>query len=56
MVTRVQTYNEELANGFSHIFGVLFCLIGMPFLVVKAAVQPNLITESSVVVLESECY
>lgn len=50
MVTRVQTYNEELANGFSHIFGVLFCLIGMPFLVVKAAVQPNLITESSVVV------
>lgn len=50
MINRVQTRNEELANGFSHILGVLFCLIGMPFLIAKASAQHNLITESSVII------
>ncbi len=50
MEVRIQTRNEELANGFSHILGVLFCLIGMPFLIAKASAQHNLITELSVIV------
>src|SRR6187402_2417927 len=50
MTNRIQTRNEELANGISHILGVLFCLIGIPFLIVKACEQHNLITETSVIV------
>jgi hemolysin III len=50
MEVRIQTRNEELANGFSHILGVLFCLIGMPFLIAKASAQHNLITELSVII------
>jgi hemolysin III len=49
-MNRVQTRNEELANGFSHILGVLFCLIGMPFLIAKASAKHNSITESSVII------
>lgn len=47
---RIQTRDEELANGVSHILGILFCLIGMPFLIVKACERHNLITETSVIV------
>jgi hemolysin III len=50
MEVRIQTRNEELANGFSHILGVFFCLIGMPFLIAKVSAQHNLITELSVIV------
>ncbi|QKJ62812.1 hemolysin III family protein [Flavobacterium sp. M31R6] len=50
MEVRIQTRNEELANGISHALGVLFCLIGMPFLLMKSSGQHNLITESSVIV------
>jgi len=50
MPHRIQTRNEELANGISHILGVFFCLIGMPFLIAKAYRQHNLITESSVII------
>lgn len=50
MKGRIQTRNEELANGISHIMGVLFCLIGMPFLIAKASERHNLITESSVII------
>lgn len=49
MEVRIQTRNEELANGISHALGVLFCLIGMPFLLMKSSGQHNLITESSVI-------
>lgn len=49
MSKRIQTRNEELANGISHILGVVFCLIGMPFLIAKSR-EHNLITESSVVI------
>lgn len=49
MTKRIQTRNEELANGISHILGVLFCLIGMPFLIAKSR-EHNLITESSVII------
>lgn len=49
MTKRIQTRNEELANGISHILGVIFCLIGMPFVIVKAFERHNLITETSVI-------
>ncbi|PJJ09152.1 channel protein (hemolysin III family) [Flavobacterium sp. 1] len=50
MKGRIQTPNEELANGISHILGILFCLTAMPFLIAKASEQHNLITESSVII------
>lgn len=50
MSTRIQTRKEELANGISHILGILFCLTGMPLLIAKASEHHNLITESSVIV------
>jgi hemolysin III len=50
MPNRIQTRNEELANGISHILGVLFCLTAMPFLISKAGAQHNLIIESSVII------
>lgn len=50
MKGRIQTRNEELANGISHILGILFCLSAMPFLIAKARGQHNLITESAVIV------
>ena len=50
MSNRIQTHNEELVNGISHILGVLFCLIEMPSLIAKACKQHNLITESSVII------
>lgn len=49
MKGRIQTRNEELANGISHILGIIFCLIGMPFLIAKAR-EHNLIMESSVII------
>lgn len=48
MNNRIQTRNEELANGISHILGVFFCLIAMPFLIFIAAKQHDLITVLSV--------
>lgn len=36
MLRRNQTRSEELANGISHILGVLFCLIAMPFVIMTA--------------------
>ena len=50
MKGRFQTPNEELANGISHILGILFCLTAMPFLIAKASEHHNLITESSVII------
>lgn len=50
MTQRIQTRSEELANGISHILGVLFCLAGMPFLIEKAYRQHNLVVVSSVVI------
>lgn len=50
MKGRIQTRNEELANGISHILGVFFCLVGMPFLIAKAGKQHNLIIELSVII------
>ena len=44
MVERNQTRNEELANGFSHLLGVLFCLISIPFLIVMAYKKQDWIT------------
>lgn len=49
MTIRIQNRKEELANGISHILGVLFCLVGMPVLIAKTREQHNLITESSVI-------
>lgn len=49
MTNRIQSHKEELANGISHILGVLFCLVGMPVLIAKTREQHNLITESSVI-------
>jgi hemolysin III len=48
MDDRIQTRNEELANGISHILGVFFCLLSMPFLIVIASKQHNLVTVLSV--------
>lgn len=50
MLSRNQTVIEEQVNGVSHIIGVLFCLIGMPFLIAKASEQHNFVTVASVVV------
>jgi hemolysin III len=48
MSDRIQTRNEELANGISHILGIFFCLIAMPFLIYIVIKQHNLITVLSV--------
>ena len=48
MESRVQSRNEELANGISHILGVFFCLFAMPFLIAIAYKQHNLVTVFSV--------
>lgn len=50
MSTRSQTRKEELANGISHVLGILFCLIGIPFLIAKANEGHNFVTVSSVIV------
>jgi hemolysin III len=49
MLHRDQTRSEELANGISHILGVLFCLIAMPFVIAAASRQHNLVTLLSVI-------
>ena len=50
MSNRIQTRKEELANGISHILGIVFCLVAMPFLITKAREQHNLIMESAVII------
>lgn len=50
MEDRNQTRNEELANGISHILGVFFCLIAMPFLIIMVCKQYDLIKIWSVFV------
>lgn len=44
MSHRNQTRNEELANGISHVLGILFCLIAMPFLILMALKHHNVVT------------
>ena len=48
MSNRPQTRNEELANGISHILGIFFCLIGLPFLAFIANEKHDLVTVFSV--------
>ncbi|NRS90394.1 hemolysin III [Flavobacterium sp. 7E] len=48
MEERDQTRKEELANGISHFLGVIFCLIAIPFLVVIAYQEHDLVTVLSV--------
>jgi hemolysin III len=48
MEVRNQTRNEELANGISHILGVFFCLIAMPYLIKTAYMQHDMQTVLSV--------
>ncbi|AOW09467.1 PAQR family membrane homeostasis protein TrhA [Flavobacterium gilvum] len=50
MTKRIQTHREEQVNGISHLFGILFCLIGMPFLIAKANEHHNFMTLTSVIV------
>jgi len=49
MFHRNQTRSEELANGISHILGVLFCLIAMPFVIATAYRQDDSATVLSVI-------
>lgn len=49
MFHRSQTRNEELANGISHILGVLFCLIAMPFVIMTAYRRDDSVTVLSVI-------
>jgi hemolysin III len=49
MFHRSQTRNEELANGISHILGVLFCLIAMPFVIMIAYRRDDSATVLSVI-------
>lgn len=48
MEERIQTRNEELANGISHALGVFFCLMAVPYLIVIAYKEYSLITVLSV--------
>lgn len=41
MEERNQTRNEELANGISHLLGVFFCVLAMPFLILMASEQQD---------------
>jgi hemolysin III len=49
MLHRNQTRSEELANGISHILGVLFCLIAMPFVIMTAYKRDDSTTVLSVI-------
>jgi hemolysin III len=49
MFHRNQTRSEELANGISHILGVLFCLIAMPFVIMTAYRRDDSATVLSVI-------
>jgi hemolysin III len=49
MFHRNQTRSEELANGISHILGVLFCLIAMPFVIMTAYKRDDSVTVLSVI-------
>jgi hemolysin III len=48
MSDRIQTRNEELANGISHILGVAFCLIAIPFLINQAFKDHDIVTVLSI--------
>jgi hemolysin III len=48
MSDRIQTPNEELANGISHILGVAFCLIAIPFLINQAFKDHDIVTVLSI--------
>lgn len=50
MADRKQTIPEEIANTITHAVGVLFCLVGMPFLISYAATKGNSTTVWSVCV------
>jgi hemolysin III len=50
MLHRNQTQSEELANGISHILGVLFCLIAMPFVIMTAYRRDDSGTVLSVII------
>ncbi|HSD06059.1 PAQR family membrane homeostasis protein TrhA [Flavobacterium sp.] len=49
MESRVQTPQEEVANGISHGLGILFCLIGVPFLIAKTIEPYNFVAITSVI-------
>lgn len=49
MFHRSQTRNEELANGISHILGVVFCLIAMPVVIETAYRRNDPVTLLSVI-------
>jgi hemolysin III len=49
MFHRSQTRNEELANGISHILGVLFCLLAMPIVIETAYRRGDSVTLLSVI-------
>jgi hemolysin III len=49
MDDRIQSQKEELANGISHILGILFCLIAMPFIITIAFKEHALLTVLAVV-------
>ncbi len=48
MSKRVQTQKEEIVNAITHGFGILFCLIAMPFLLVDSFNENQLTTFISV--------
>ncbi|RAR48553.1 PAQR family membrane homeostasis protein TrhA [Flavobacterium lacus] len=48
MSKRVQTQKEEIINAITHGFGILFCLIAMPFLLVDSFNENQLSTFISV--------
>lgn len=50
MSSRKQFYKEELANTISHALGILFCLIAIPFALVKANQDSSLLMTLSVLV------
>lgn len=50
MSSRKQFYKEELANTISHALGILFCLIVIPFALVKANQDSSLLMTLSVLV------
>jgi hemolysin III len=41
VIDRKQSRKEEELNGFSHLIGILFCLIAMPLLLQKADLKSN---------------
>jgi hemolysin III len=48
MPHRPQTRNEEVANGISHLLGIVFCFVAMPFALFKTYDVQNLVPFISV--------